>query len=267
LGDRLRLHQETTGERIAFTLRGLEKGGSKKAKVVRGDKVSIEVPAEVRKGDSLYKVDTRAGRMAEREQPTIRPQQFNKKIASLRHKIKDRTADIIRALGRFQESSRKKVSRSSRVQKSRGRRLYTPSIFIKIDDLQLLNTRWPVIPEMLLVELNRKTFNNFSKMRKNVKANQRKLVWVLPPIINEDDLDYFHKAIDTLISKGFKTWQISHVGQCQFFEKMNDIRLIGNYTLNVLNSQSLFTLHSLGIKKAQAVIEIDRYIKVISAWV
>jgi putative protease len=258
LGDRLRLHQETTGERVAFTLRGLEKGGSKKAKVMRGDKVSVEVPAEVRKGDSLYKVDTRAGRMAEREQSTIRPSQFNKRIATLRHKTKGRTAEILRALGRVQDSSRKKAFRPPRVQKSRGRRLDIPSILIKIDDLQLLKTRWPVIPERLLVYLSRKTVNSFLKMRKNVKAHHRKLVWTLPPIINEDDIDYFNNAIDILVSKGFKTWQISHIGQCQFFKKMNDVRLIGNYTLNVLNSQSLLTLHSLGIKKVQAAIEIDR---------
>ena len=258
LGDRLRLHQEKTGERVAFTLRGLEKNGSKTAKVMRGDKVSIEVPANVRIGDSLYKVASRAGRLAEREQPTIKPQRFNKKIASLRQKNKGKTAEIIRRLGRVQDSSRKKVAGLSKFKKGRGRRLEIPLLSIKIDDLQLFKTRWPFVPEMLLVELSRKTFSSFSKMRKNVKLYLRKVVWALPPVINEDEIDYFNKTIDTLISKGFKTWQISHIGQRLFFEKKDDIRLIGNYTLNVLNSQSLITLHSLGVPKAQATIEIDR---------
>ena len=257
-GDRLRLHQEATGERVAFTLRGLEKTGSKTDKAIQGDKVSIEVPAEVRKGDSLYKVDSRAGRMAEREQPSIFPKKFHKKIASLKQKNKAKTEGIIRQLGRVQKNSRKKFTSHSRVKKSRGRRLEIPSIAIKIDDLQLLKTRWPAVPEMLLVVLSRKTFNSFPKTSKNVKAYQRKLVWTLPPVINEDEVDFFYKAIDTLISNGFKTWEISHIGQLLFFKEKEDIRLIGNYTLNVLNSQVLFTLHSLGVQKAQAAIEIDR---------
>ncbi len=257
-GDRLRLHQEATGERVAFTLRRLEKIGNKSAKFLQGDKVSIEVPAEVRKGDSLYKVDTRAGRMAERQQPSINPRRFHKKVESLHQKIKGKTAEIIRKLGRVQGGSRKKVTRLARVKKSRERRLEAPLLAFKIDDLQLLKTRWPVVPEMLLVELSRETFNDFSKMRKKIKGYQRKMVWTLPPVINEDEVDYFSEVIETLISKGFKTWQISHVGQCLFFRTKDNIRLLGNYTLNVLNSQSLFTLRSLGVKKAQAAIEIDR---------
>jgi len=257
-GDRLRLHQEATGERVAFTLREVEKNGRKTDKAMQGDKISIKIPAEVRIGDSLYKVDSRAGRMAERKQPTINPQQFKKKIASLRQKTKGKTAEIIRRLGRVQGSSRKKVARLARVKKGRGRRLEIPLFAIKIDDLQLLKTRWPVVPEMLLVELSRKTFNSFPKTRKNVKAYHRKLVWTMPPVINEDEIDFFYKAIDMLISNGFKTWEISHIGQLLFFKGKEDIRLLGNYTLNVLNSQALFTLYSLGFQKAQAAIEIDR---------
>jgi putative protease len=257
-GDRLRLHQEATGERVAFTLLGLEKTGSKTEKAIQGDKVSLEVPAEVRKGDSLYKVDSRAGRLAEREQSSIFPKKFHKKIASLKQKTKAKTEGVIRQLGRVQKNSRKKFNRHLRVKNTRGRRLEIPSIAIKIDDLQLLKTRWPAVPEMLLVVLSRKTFNSFPKTRKNVKAYQRKLIWTLPPVINEDEVDFFYKAIDTLISNGFKTWEISHIGQLLFFKEKEGIRLIGNYTLNVLNSQALFTLHSLGVQRAQAAIEIDR---------
>jgi putative protease len=257
-GDRLRLHQEKTGERVAFTLRGLEKSGSKKSKVIKGDKVSIEIPAEVRKGDSLYKVDSRAGRMAEREKSSINPQRFQKKIMLLRQKTKGDIAHISRALGRYHEKTRKKVTKFAKVKKNRGHRLEIPSLVIKIDDLQLLKIHWPVAPQMVLVDLSRRTFNSFAKMRKKIKIHQRKLVWALPPVINEGDIDYFGKAIETLIDKGFKTWQVSHIGQCLFFEKFDNIGLIGNYTLNVLNSQSLIMLQGLGLKNVQAAIEIDR---------
>jgi putative protease len=257
-GDRLRVHQEGTGDRIAFTLRKLEKSGRQVSKAMAGDRVSMEIPVDVKKGDSLYKVDSRAGRMAEREQPSIIPKKFHKKIELLRQKNQGGVGKIIRKLKPPQAGRRKNDRIIIHTKRPRGRRQEVPLIAIKIDDLQLLKTRWSFAPEMLLVELSRKTLNSFSKMKKSVRMYQRKMVWSLPPVINENELDFYGKTIDMLIDSGFKTWQIAHISQRLFFKQKKGIRLYGDYTLNILNSQSLLILHELGIGKAQALIEIDR---------
>jgi len=111
---------------------------------------------------------------------------------------------------------------------------------------------------LLLVELNRKTYNDFQHHGKTVKKFQHKMVWCLPPILLENDLEFFSKAINLLIEKNFRTWQIGHVGQQLFFDGKERLNLLGDYTLNILNSQGLYALHSLKLQSTQAAIEIDR---------
>jgi putative protease len=53
-------------------------------------------------------------------------------------------------------------------------------------------------------------------------------------------------------------WQIGHIGQQLFFDGKERLNLLGDYTLNVLNSQGLYVLHSFKLQRAQAAIEIDR---------
>jgi putative protease len=114
------------------------------------------------------------------------------------------------------------------------------------------------MPELLLVELNRKTFNDYQHQKKNVKKFHHKMVWCLPPVIMENEVEFFSKAITQLINKNFKTWQLGHVGQQLFFERKERLNLLGDYTLNILNSQALLVLHDLKLQRAQAAIEIDR---------
>ena len=84
------------------------------------------------------------------------------------------------------------------------------------------------------------------------------MVWCLPPVILESEVDFFSKAIDQLIKSNFRTWQIGHVGQQLFFDRKERLKLSGDYTLNVLNSQGLYVLNGLKLQRVQAAIEIDR---------
>jgi putative protease len=98
VGDRLRLHQEDTGERVAFTLRNVTKNGRKISQAEPGDVLVLEVPAVVKTGDSLYKVDSRTAREAEKVQPTIHPRQFNQDIKKLQQKTKKKVQAIQQGL-------------------------------------------------------------------------------------------------------------------------------------------------------------------------
>jgi putative protease len=74
----------------------------------------------------------------------------------------------------------------------------------------------------------------------------------------ENEVEFFSKAITQLIKNNFRTWQLGHVGQQLFFERKERLSLLGDYTLNILNSQGLLVLHDLKLQRAQAAIEIDR---------
>ncbi len=254
-GDRLRLHQEDTGERVAFTLRNITRNGRKIFQANPGDSIILEVPAVVKKGDSLFKVDSRMAREAERKKSGLDARQYNPTVKKLLQKTKRKVSTIQKSLAPGQTSRKNKPAAGRR---TKGSSAAMPRTFIKIDDLQVLKLRLPVMPELLLVELNRKTFNDFQHQKKNVKKFQHKMVWCLPPILLENEMDFFSKAINLLIKNNFRTWQIGHVGQQLFFDRKERLNLLGDYTLNILNSQGLYALKALKLQSVQAAIEIDR---------
>jgi len=256
VGDRLRLHQEKTGERVAFTLRNITKKGRKISRAHPGDAIILEVPAVVKTGDSLFKVDSRLAREAEKAQSAIDPTRFSPAVKKIFKKVKEKVPVIQKGLASGQTRSRK--SPAPGLRRGKGSSAAMPLLYIKIDDLQALKTRLPIMPEQLFVELNRKTFNDFQHQQKTVKKFHGRMVWSLPPIIMENEVVFFSKAINQLIKNNFKTWQIGHVGQRLFFEGEERLNLSGDYTLNILNSQGLHVLSDLKLQRAQVAIEIDR---------
>ncbi|MBW2485652.1 MAG: U32 family peptidase [Deltaproteobacteria bacterium] len=256
VGDRLRLHQEDTGERVAFTLRNVTINGRKVSQAKPGDAIFLEVPAVVMKGDSLYKVASRTAREAEKVQSGVDPSRFNKRTKKLLQKTKKKVSAIQQSLATAQAGRRKKTVAGLR--RKRGTAAVVPLLDIKIDDLQVLKFRLPVMPEQLLVELNRKTYNDFQHQKKTVKKYHNRMVWCLPPVILENEISFFSKAINQLLRDNFSNWQIGHVGQLLLFDRKVRLDLSGDYTLNVLNSQGLYVLKDLGLLRAQVVIEIDR---------
>jgi len=256
VGDRLRLHQEETGERVAFTLRNVTSNGHKISRAAPGDAIVLEVPAIVKPGDSLFKVDSRTAREAEKAKSVIEPSRFNQDVKKLQQKTKQTVLAIQQGLAAGQ--ARRRKSPAPARGRKRGISNGVPLLDIKIDDLQVLKFRLPVMPDQLRVELNRKTYNDFQHQKKNVKRYHSRMVWCLPPIILENEIDFFSKAINELIRSNFRTWQIGHIGQLLFFGSKERLHLSGDYTLNVLNSQGLLVLRGLKLQRAQAAIEIDR---------
>jgi len=256
VGDRLRLHQEDTGERFSFTVRNMTSKGRKTSKANRGDSITLEVPAVVKKGDSLFKVDSSKAREAEKKMSGIDTASFNPTVKKILRNTKQKVLTVQKSLA-VGRSKSGKISATG-MRRTRGTPGAKPLLFIKIDDLQALKSRLPVMPELLLVELNQKTFNDFQHQKKTVKKFHHKMAWCLPPILLESEVDFFSKAIKQLIKNNFRTWQIGHIGQQLFFDGKERLNLLGDYTLNILNSQGLFVLYDLKLQRAQVAIEIDR---------
>ncbi|MDX1775077.1 MAG: peptidase U32 family protein [Desulfobulbales bacterium] len=256
VGDRLRLHQEDSGERVAFTLRNVTRSGRKVAQAKPGDRVILEVPAPVKQGDSLFKVDSRKAREAEKRTSGLDGGQFKPVVKKIQQKNKQPVLAVQKKLAPAGERNRKTAATGRRGR--RGTPNTRPQLFIKIDNLQALKIRLPHRPAKLLVELNRKTYNDFKQLKKNVMKFQHKMIWCLPPVIPESEIDFFSRAVDHLIKNKFRSWQIGHLGQQLFFAGKQRLELSGDYTLNVLNSQTLLVLKDFNLLRAQAAIEIDR---------
>lgn len=255
-GDRLRLHQEKTGERTAFTLRNLVKDGRMVAQAARGENVILEVPARVRQGDSLFKVDSREARETDKEESMLQPAEFDGAVKKIQAKIKQKIASVQNSL--VARTGRKKKRTAFSAGKGGKQAQAGLPLYLRIDDLQLLKLRLPFMPELFLVALNRKTFADLKRLQKQIKKVQHKIAWSLPPVIMEDDLDFYRQAVQQLLANNFRTWQLGHIGQRFLFPEKSRISLLGDFTLNVLNSQALFVLSAMRIKRVQAAVEIDK---------
>jgi putative protease len=126
--------------------------------------------------------------------------------------------------------------------------------------LRLLKQPLHPPPQQLLVTLTRETYSQLARESKLLKPHFRRLVWALPPIIEESELAFFSEAIGALQRGGFSHFQLGHVGQLGLFGGKGGGRTVlsGDFTLNILNSLAVKTLKELGLREVQLSIETDR---------
>jgi len=233
IGDRLRIHQEGSGERQGFTLKGLWQGKMALDKAASGSKVQLDLPPGAQWGDSLYKVDL-GERRQQGAKKGIQPGLFSKKVANLVDPRK--LAQIAHFLR--QPVNRPTVTKTREERPARGKsqgpaygqsqgqsqgRRGAPQVqlplewWLKIDDFELLKVQMPTAPSRLVIILSRQTFAQFARQQKRLTLYRRRLVWALPPVILEDDLPFYREAIAHLRGGGYNAWQIGHIGQRLLF--------------------------------------------------
>ena len=232
-GDRLRIHQEGSGERQSFTLKGLWQGKVALEKAGAGSKVQLDLPPGAQWGDSLYKVDI-GERRQQGAKKGIQPGLFSKKAANLVDPRK--LAQIAHFLrqpvnrpaavkareerpGRGQAQVQTRGQVQGQVQGRRGVPLVQLPLewWLKIDDFESLKVQLPTPPSRLVITLSRQTFAQYARQQKRLTPYRRRLVWALPPVILEADLPFYREAIVHLRGSGYNAWQIGHIGQRLLF--------------------------------------------------
>lgn len=265
-GDRFRLHLEKTGERKAFTLKKLMVGGLNVNAATCGARVEIEIPSFVSKNDSLYKVNTKEGRAADNKQSHLNPGGFKYKIQSLKHKnlISRICYSIDDLLKGPQKNLKLKKNKFSYQERPSGRRSQSRSKmpipwWLKIDSISSLKKIGGANPDKLLIVVGKETIAQTNQIN-GIRKNFKKTVLALPPIIEEGDVPHFQREISKLIKNGQSDWQIGHIGQLQFFGRLQkeNIRLYGDYTLNILNALTAAQLKEFDFAGCQLSIEADK---------
>jgi len=292
VGDRLRIHQEGSGDRQGFTLKGLWQGKLALDKAGAGSKVQLDLPPGAQWGDSLYKVDSEE-RRRQAAKKGIQPGLFSKKVANLVDPRKlTQIAHFLGISGNRPAPAKTREERPARGQaqgQAQGRR-GAPQVqlplewWLKIDDFESLKVQLPTPPSRLVITLSRQTFAQYARQQKRLTPYRRRLVWALPSVILETDLEFYREAIAHLRGSGYNAWQIGHIGQRLLFAAdaqavgapggenhpperkkgrpgqapTERLLLFGDYTLNVLNSMSVQALAGMGLDNTQLAIETDR---------
>ncbi|MDF1576862.1 MAG: U32 family peptidase [Desulfobulbales bacterium] len=259
VGDRLRLHREKSGERQGFSLRKIKVGGAFVEQAAKGAVVSLELPVPAGPGDSIYKVDSAAGRGRPLGRG-ISPERFAGRLEEL--DVEGRVTKIIAEIsGASRQAGAANLSAplpggSKTARPGRGGGNVPLPLWFRSDDPFLVKQRFPIMPERLVINLSGEAFNRFLRMKKSGPLFRR-IVWALPFVIDEDKLSFFRERIAGLVELGSREWQIGHVSQSEFFKGLG-CRLYGDYTLNVLNSLGARVLKENGLAGGLVSIENDR---------
>lgn len=267
-GDRLRLHAEPSGERLAFTLKELRKGNDQVAAASVGDKIQLLVPDwEHYSGSShieVYRVDVK-------KETATGPRSLPGIAASreVLNRVGKRNRERINSIRRIVCPSEKKMVLPSRPRnqkntpsfpKAQGKKIKLPlDVWLRVDSVRTLLNKLPFNPDRYLLPISKYNLSQIGQVKRFLGKRSRDLTWCLPPIIFEGELPRVRKQIQMLIRSGFRSFQLGHISQFVFFTKER-VFLSCDYTVNLLNSQAVSMVEHGGIKEAQLSIESDKEI-------
>lgn len=288
VGDRLRFHDDKSGTRAASTLRFIEAGGKRHKQAEAGDKVWLGMRGNLKSinrdnfAGSLYRVDVKGRINIER-----------KGVHKTKHLKGIRVnADSGKVNGILEELSWRKLhdeqnSPTKRERQSRGRQGYGRKkrgtgererakkipCWLGIRNIHDLKQRLPFRPARLLLPLSKDNMRVLPAQKGVVKKNQSRIIWRLPPVIEETDLSWFRDSISKLVAGGFHRFELGHLAQHDFFSdyhrsesdkkkirtrsKAINLELFAHYSLNILNSAALQMVNQVGLRGVVFSLETE----------
>lgn len=269
-GDRLRLHDEKTGDRKNFTLRFLQVQGRRQKSAGAGQNAELSLGGNLQGlrgrnfSGSLYKVDVGSRIVAERAGHRRSRKLAGRRILSDKGKV-----DKILNYLSWKQSSRngkqpaKVRAKAGRSQsRRRGSSMELPW-WVAIASVADCRQRLPVRAARIVVPLNRDNMNRLTTSGNAIKKQKGRIIWRLPPIVHERDQNWYRQQVNKLITTGYIRFELGHCSQYGFFRFLqgeNDkknVELYASYSLNLLNSASLHGVRHLGYKGALFSLETE----------
>jgi putative protease len=269
-GDRLRLHDEDSGERTSFTLRALRVQGRNRKTGKSGQMVKISLSADVKKRTnrrfrgSLYKVDVGSRIAGERIGRRRSSRLAGCKVMPDRHKVEEILARLSWTKGKVDTHRPKRGRKGKNVRRS-GRRGFANQLpfWVAVAGIADLKQRLPVRPARIIVPITRSNMERLLQQGTKIKQQSSRIIWRLPTVINQTDLGWYRQQTEKLIDSGYKRFELGHISQYGLFASHNDgdpghnLELYGSYSFNLMNSASLRATALLGYQGVLFSLETE----------
>ena len=268
-GDRLRLHAEPSGEGFAFTLKELRSGNDAVETAPAGTKVQLLVPdwdlykssvridvyrVDVKKDGIRLNItlpDIRKGRATLDELYSEKSVHVSKVMAEIASPLADDEIPKIKNPKVYVSKKTKKATR----------KIKNPlDIWLRVDSAKSLFKVLPFNPTRYLIPVNKANMSQTGQLKRYLGRRVRDLTWCLPSVLFEGEQGRLKKQIQSLIRSGFRSFQLGHITQFTFFQNEQRVYLSSDYTVNLLNSQSVVLMEEGGLESAQLSIESDKKI-------
>ncbi|MCL2790073.1 MAG: U32 family peptidase [Desulfobulbus sp.] len=273
LGDRLRLYEERSGDRMSFTLRTLAIKGRKAEQAEAGQTATIGLggvdPGRLRQPFQgvLFRVDVSGrdeGKRSALARTAMRMTVPEPDPAALERLLAD--LGIMDSGTRGPATPGRQAGKEPRAGHGAARRGRSASSewWLKVSTPEAMTLRYPFKVARVLVELNKRTLA-WGLQAKGRRSGERPLVWALPAVLREEHLPWYRAAIEQLRQQGTACFQIGHIGQAGLFADSSRqpptdraLELYGDFSCNVLNSLSLRMVAAHGLAGAQFSLETDQ---------
>jgi len=256
VGERLRLHFETSGERIAFTIKELVNVTRDTADNSKEEnqRVSILLPPNLKqvKGKiEVYRVDVNKKNTAEYqnnvgeflEKRTYLGDQ--KKLVKKSSRIYELiTPDRNTAPPRNESEKKRKISK-------------TAELWLRLDSVQTMYHKFEFPVDRFLINIDKRSLSETGRLRRYFGNKAGNIIWALPQVVHANAFAQLKREVSILIKSGFRSFQISHVSQLKLFDDKR-ITVFGDYTLNLLNSRAMTLAVDMGLSGIQFCIEADK---------
>lgn len=283
VGDRLRLHIEPGGERTAYTVKSLFNSSGKSIESGNaGMMICLPLPPQITdyrvSNCDVYKVDGKTSLQVEgslpiakkkREIADIEAENLGNleyvqgetvaRLAPLENMVEQR--DVKRTTMKPNKNSFKARTSGRRGKTGREnlhKKLRLPmEWWLRLDSPKAILGPLPFSPDRFVLSFDRVMIRQAAQIKRYLGKNARTVIWALPPLIMENDLNAARKNIKLLISSGYRSFQISHWSQLELFGE-EKVHIYGDYSLNFMNAQGLLLASQIGFESVQFSMETDR---------
>jgi putative protease len=271
VGDRIRLHAEPSGERLAFSLKELRQGNDVVDMAQGGSKVQLQLPQWQFFGHSsridVYRVDVRkdAGDASIR---LPHKRTCLEKVDTLYEETRTRVKEVIEEVAspleaeEIPEIVNPKVYIGKKAKKQPRKIKFPLDMWLRVDRAKALFKPFPFVADRFLIPITRENLSQTGQLKKFLGRRIRDLTWCLPPVLFEGEQERYKKQIKLLMRSGFRSFQVGHIAQFTFFQNDQRVYLSSDYTVSLLNSQAVTYVEEGGLESAQLSIESDKKILV-----
>ena len=266
-GDRLRLHAEPSGERLAFTLKELRSANDAVEAVSEGDKVQILIPDwsfyERSSRVDVYRVDVKK----EGLKSAITLPDLRKSAAELDELFTESSGYVSKVMAEIAspleedevpEIKSPKVYVGKKIKKAPKKYKSLLDLWLRVDSAKSLFQPLAFHPARYLIPVNKANMSQTGQLKRFFGRTLRDITWCLPPVLFEGEEGRLQKQIQSLLRSGFRSFQLGHITQFVFFQKEQRTYLSSDYTVSLLNSQAVTLMEEGGLESAQLSIESDQ---------
>ncbi len=234
-GDRVRPESEEGKEKRAFTVSRLatSEGGSL-LQGTSGDTVRMETKVPLRTGERLFRIGFKHAPPAQRpleDGSPSPPVPFRRSFAA-REELWENWPQAGSSPRKGEEALIIKVANEADAAKG----FQSPA-------------RW------VMLTASRHNLERYARQRLH-PAQKKRMIWSLPPLMTEKDVEYYRVAVQWLTKRGFLSWEVNNWGHLDFFRGIKSLALMAGPRFNIRNVAAQACLAEAGCPRGVLSLEI-----------